>query len=99
MGSEMCIRDRALSELPEGTLSDTRLDHILSLLNKRGAKETRHIERTPVPGAVVKSAQSSLTLTIRRAGESEHFANWLAENIDRLIQDSYQMFQKEDPDR
>lgn len=87
-----------MTEMPEDALSDARLDHVLNMLNKRGAKDKRQVERTPVPGAIIKSAQSSLTLTVRRAGETKKFADWLDANIDQLIQDSFQTFQRENTD-
>ena len=68
---------------------------VLTSLTKRGAKEVRPSERYPVTGAVVKSTKSSVSLTVKRAGATKGFADWLDNNIDRLIEDSHQSFQDE----
>lgn len=86
---------RLLAGIPDDTGSDARLQKVIDSLNKRGAKETRPVERSPLVGAVVKSTNASLSLTVKRAGEMKGFADWLDDNIDRLIEDSYRSFQDE----
>lgn len=81
-----------LVTLPDDAGSDARLHAVLESLNKRGAKEARPVERAPIKGAVVKSTKSSISLTVKRAGESKAFANWLDQNIDQLIAQSYRAF-------
>lgn len=83
-----------LLEVPDDAGSDVRLQVVLDSLSKRGAKEVRTAERAPVKGAVVKSTKSSVTLTVKRAGDAKEFADWLDENIDDLIRDSYRSFKK-----
>lgn len=72
--------------------SDQRLQAVLDSLSKRGAPESRKVERNPMAGATVKSTNSSVTLTVRRAGEGKAFADWFDANIDRLIEESYRSF-------
>jgi ParB family chromosome partitioning protein len=86
---------RLLADFPNGAGSDARLHMVLASLTKRGAKEARPSERSPVMGAVVKSTKSSVSLTVKRAGATKGFADWLDNNIDRLIEDSHQSFQDE----
>ncbi|WP_370402695.1 hypothetical protein [Sulfitobacter sp. JB4-11] len=43
----------------------------------------------------MKSTKSSVTLTVKRAGDTKQFADWLDVNIDRLIEDSYRAFQND----
>ena len=83
-----------LSGLSAGETSDARLAAVLVSLGKRGTLETRTVERSPVDGTLVKSSMSSVTLTVRRAGDTAAFADWIDDNIDRLIKESYQSFKK-----
>lgn len=83
---------RLLAGLPEEVGSDGRLQAVLDSFTKRGAKELRTVERGVLDGAVVKSTKSSVTLTVKRAGASKGFADWLDENIDQIIKDSYRTF-------
>lgn len=84
-----------LADCPKDAGSDARLQVVLASLTKRGAKEARPSERTPVKGAIVKSSKSSVSLTVKRAGATKGFADWLDNNIDRLIEESHQSFQDE----
>lgn len=77
--------------------SDNKLEALLNELNRRGAQERIAPERIPMPGVHVKSAKSSLSLTVKKSGESEAFANWLDRNLDRLIKESFARFQSENP--
>lgn len=86
---------RLLATLDIDTPSDTRLEAVLNSLSKRGAPETRALERNPVAGTAVKSTGSSVTLTVKRAGQNKAFAAWFDDNIDRLLKESYQTFQDE----
>lgn len=84
-----------LAALPDGTPSDERLSAVLASIGKRGAQQARATERTPVVGASVKSTKSSVTVTVKRAGDNKEFAAWMDENIDRLLEESYQTFKKQ----
>ncbi|KQI70590.1 hypothetical protein AN191_17375 [Loktanella sp. 5RATIMAR09] len=84
---------KLLQKAPEDAGSDARLQAVLGGLGKRGAKDSRPAQRAPVDGAVVKSTKSSVTVTVKRAGDTTAFADWFDENIDRLIAESYRSFQ------
>lgn len=86
---------RILADLPHDAGSDVRLATVLGALAIRGAKEQRSVARAPQEGVTVKSTKASVTLTVKRAGASKEFADWLDSNIDRLIEDSFQTFEKE----
>lgn len=76
--------------------SDGRLELVLKEIGKRGKQERSVEERTPLPGVQIKSGKSGLSVTVRRAGDNTKFANWLDQNLDQLIQDSFERFQSED---
>lgn len=84
-----------LATMPEENGSDARLQGVLDGVSKRGPKEARPTERSVMTGAAVKSTKSSFSLTVKRAGGSKEFADWLDDNIDRLIKESYQSFRQE----
>ena len=86
---------QVLKKLPEDAGSDQRLQAVLDSLSKRGASEAPAIERKPVSGTTVKSTKSSVTVTVKRAGDSKDFADWIDANIDRLIENSFQAFKNE----
>lgn len=86
---------RLLAGLSETVGSDARLQAVIDSLGKRGAKEARAAERSLHGGTVVKSTKSSISMTVKRAGDSKDFADWLDDNIDGLIEKSYQSFKNE----
>ena len=75
--------------------SDGRLELVLKEIGKRGKQERSIKERSPLPGVQIKSGKSGLSVTVRRAGANTKFANWLDQNLDQLIQDSFKRFQSE----
>lgn len=75
--------------------SDTRLELVLKEIGKRGKQERVVEERSPLPGVQIKSGKSGLSVTVKRAGGNTNFANWLDQNLDQLIQDSFERFQSE----
>lgn len=75
--------------------SDTRLELVLKEIGKRGKQERSVEQRSPLPGVQIKSGKSGLSVTVRRAGDNTKFANWLDQNLDQLIQDSFERFQSE----
>ncbi|WP_299870024.1 plasmid partitioning protein RepB [uncultured Roseobacter sp.] len=75
--------------------SDGRLELVLKEIGKRGKQERSVEERSPLPGVQIKSGKSGLSVTVRKAGGNAKFANWLDQNLDQLIQDSFERFQSE----
>jgi ParB family chromosome partitioning protein len=75
--------------------SDGRLELVLKEIGKRGKQERSVEERSPVPGVQIKSGKSGLSVSVKRAGGNTEFANWLDQNLDQLIQDSFERFQSE----
>ncbi len=75
--------------------SDGRLELVLKEIGKRGKQERSIEERSPLPGVQIKSGKSGLSLSVKRAGDNTQFANWLDQNLDQLIQDSFERFQSE----
>ncbi len=70
--------------------SDERLNRLLSSLTpKKEAEEVR-----PAPDVVIKTSNSAVNMTIKRAGANEAYANWLSENLGQIIQDSYERFKE-----
>jgi ParB family chromosome partitioning protein len=75
--------------------SDGRLELVLKEIGKRGKQERSVEERSPLPGVQIKSGKSGLSVTVKRAGGNTKFASWLDQNLDQLIQDSFERFQSE----
>lgn len=75
--------------------SDGRLELVLKEIGKRGKQERSIEERSPLPGVQIKSGKSGLSLSVKRAGDNTQFVNWLDQNLDQLIQDSFERFQSE----
>lgn len=75
--------------------SDGRMELVLKEIGKRGKQERSVEERSPLPGVQIKSGKSGLSVTVKRAGDNTLFANWLDQNLDQLIQDSFERFQSE----
>lgn len=78
--------------------SDDRLDLVLKEAGKRGTQERSAFERSPVPGVTIKTGKSGLSISVKDAGDNGRFASWLDQNLDRLIQDSFQRFRSENPE-
>jgi len=75
--------------------SDDRLELVLKEVGKRGKQERSIEERSPLPGVHIKSGKSGLSLSVKRTGDNTQFANWLDQNLDQLIQESFERFQSE----
>jgi ParB family chromosome partitioning protein len=84
-----------LDALPHGTGSDARLLAVLASITKRGVKQSRPVQRSPIAGTVVKTTKSSITLSVKRAGRNKKFGDWFEENIDELLEESYRKFKNE----
>jgi ParB family chromosome partitioning protein len=78
-----------------GLESDGRLELVLKEIGRRGKQERSVEQRSPLPGVQIKSGKSGLSVTVKRAGDNTKFANWLDQNLDQLIQDSFERFQSE----
>lgn len=89
---------QAVAALPTDTLSDDRFQAVLDLATKRGRPETTAAKQMPLPGMIVKSGQSSVSMTIKRSGEGKAFADWFEQHGVKLIEDSYQAFTKNGPE-
>jgi len=84
-----------ISLLPDTVGSDGRLQAVVASLDKRGAKGSRMAERPSLNGATVKCTKSSVTVTVKRAGDTKGFADWLDSNVDGLLEESYRSYLKE----
>lgn len=70
--------------------SDDRLNGLLSsLAPKKAAQEVR-----PAPDVVIKTSNSAVNMTIKRAGDNEAYTSWLSDNLGQIIQDSYERFKE-----
>lgn len=78
--------------------SDDRLDAVLKEIGKRGTPTRTTEERSPVPGVQIKSGKSGVSLSVKRAGATASYANWLDQNLDQIIEESFQRFQSENPE-
>ncbi len=81
-----------LSKLDPAAPSDDRLDQLLKEVARRGARHGDVKEVTPVKGVTIKSGRGSIAVTIKRAGETAAFAEWLDCRLEDIIKKSYQEF-------
>ncbi|MGV6840654.1 MAG: plasmid partitioning protein RepB [Planktomarina sp.] len=81
-----------LAKAPKDTKSDDRLDYLLKEITRRGARPVQSRESTPVDGVTIKSGQSSISVSIKRAGHNVAFANWLDAHLEEFITKSYAEF-------
>lgn len=75
--------------------SDGRLDTVLREIAKRGARERSTIESSPIPGVTIRSAKNAVSVSVKKAGDSLAFANWLDIHLDDLIKEYFERFQSE----
>ena len=86
---------KILTALGEGGTSDERLEAVLSEVARRGARDRAQQERSPVAGVQIKTSRSSVTMSVAKSGAQREFAEWLDQNLDGLIAESYERFQAE----
>lgn len=73
--------------------SDERLEFLLREATKRGARQSpASTEVSPLEGVTIKVTKGSLSMTVKKAGESGKFADWLDENLAEIIKRSYAEF-------
>ncbi|MEM9043848.1 MAG: plasmid partitioning protein RepB [Pseudomonadota bacterium] len=87
-----------LSKLDTDLTSDDRLEQLLKEIARRGARPNEGREVTPVPGVTIKSGRGSIAVSIKRAGESAAFAEWLDRELEEIIKKSYQEFTAVNPE-
>ena len=87
-----------LSKLDTDLTSDDRLEQLLKEIARRGARPNESREVTPVPGGTIKSGRGSIAVSIKRAGESAAFAEWLDRELEEIIKKSYQEFTAVNPE-
>ena len=86
---------KVLGRMPAEATSDERLEALLADVVKRGAREKAATDRVPMPGVTIKSAKAGVSLSVKRAGESAGFADWLDSNLDGLIETAFARFKEE----
>jgi ParB family chromosome partitioning protein len=86
---------KILAALGEGGTSDERLEAVLSEVARRGARDRAQQERSPVAGVQIKTSRSSVTMSVAKSGAQKEFAEWLDQNLDGLIAESFERFQAE----
>lgn len=72
--------------------SDARLDAVLAEVTRRSARPPEGRSSTPVDGVTIKSGESSISMSVKRAGPNAAFAEWLDANLEDIITDSYRTF-------
>ncbi len=87
-----------LSRFPTDSTSDERLDGLLKEIGKRGASDGKAAEATPVPGVTIRSVRSAITMSVKRAGDSKAFSDWLDSHLEEVIRESYERFRSENPE-
>ncbi|WP_226898391.1 plasmid partitioning protein RepB [Mangrovicoccus algicola] len=86
-----------LGAFPASASSDDRLDGLLREITRRGTEPDQTRRAMPVPGVTIRSARSAVTLSVKRAGQSKAFSDWLDSHLEEVIRESYERFQRENP--
>ena len=82
-----------VASISSGVSSDERLECLLREATKRGARQSpASTEVSPLEGVTIKVTKGSLSMTVKKAGESGKFADWLDENLAEIIKRSYAEF-------
>lgn len=82
-----------LASISSDASSDERLDVLLKEAVKRSARQSAApTEISPLEGITIKTSKGSLSMTVKKAGESGKFAHWLDENLAEIIKKSYAEF-------
>ena len=81
---------KKLLETLNAANSDDRLNRLLGSLSPR--KEATEIR--PAPDIVIKTNNSAVNMTIKRAGDNRAYTRWLEENLGQIIQESYERFKE-----
>lgn len=82
-----------LGNCPADMTSDERLTHLTKEISAPNKKSIETLTRTPFEGVQIKSGKSSISLTVRRHGKHAAFADWLNQNLDGILQESFKRFQ------
>lgn len=86
-----------LAKLDPQLGSDDRLDRLLKDITRRGARPGQGRELTPIEGVTIKSGRGSVAVSVKRAGTSAGFANWLDTHMEDIIKRSYAEFTAVNP--
>lgn len=82
-----------LTSISSDASSDERLEVLLKEAVKRSARQSAApTEISPLEGITIKTSKGSLSMTVKKAGESGKFADWLDENLAEIIKKSYAEF-------
>ena len=84
-----------IQRLDDSADSDARMEAVLQDARKRGARDRTDAVREPAPGVSVKSGRASISVSVKRAGDSKAFADWLEDHLDDLLRDSFERFTQE----
>lgn len=86
---------KILSDCPTDTNSDGRLNLLVRASSVIELQKIEPDERTPVSGVLIKTVKNKLTVTIDRKGDAADFANWLDQNMDSWIKNSFEQYRTE----
>lgn len=83
-----------LGDLP----SDDRLDTLLAEAAKRGVRQAADTRETaPLDGVTIRAGRTSVSVSVKRSGPSEGFADWLDANLEDIIKRSHAEFTQMTP--
>lgn len=87
---------RILGNCSPDMTSDERLTHLTREISAPNKKSIETSTRTPFDGVQIKSGNSSISLSVKRSGKHSAFADWLDQNLDGILQESFERFQLQD---
>ncbi len=81
-----------LGRFDPATSSDERLELLLKDIARRGARPGQGRKVTPLDGVTITSGRGGIAVSIKRAGRTAAFADWLETRLEEMIKDSYETF-------
>lgn len=76
--------------------SDERFSLLVRESSKLSNKGHQKSTRVPMDGVEIKTGKSSISLSIKRSGKYAAFADWMDQNFDNIVKESFQLFQAQE---
>ncbi len=83
---------KLLGKCSENTTSDDYLGYLITEILKANKKPKKIEMRRPIDGVKIKSDNSLISVSVKRVGKNAAFAEWLDEEIENILKDSFERF-------
>jgi len=82
-------------DCPDECTSDERLEAVIKAASSREVEKPAATERRLFDGVNIKTSRTSVNISVAKTGKMKGFAEWLDEQLDDLIKESFERFQAE----